>query len=291
MYPIVKEELLKPYWSRDFLRKDPRNEPVEYDINYLLNQAEANNYFCNWFQSPDNKSFIEMLKKQHLLACLGEKLNRPYRIKGYFRSHENGSNNWDERDSFPGKLRIELKKEKVSHPDIDMLRVNNDEYKYINKEKYFGDLYCVKKNKLDFKKSRINYGPYHIQCLIEAIGKHRIHNFKIYKNGYFRLNHPVKDEYLVCMESVTNIMSKLIKLNQTDDFTTFIDLLAEYYHNAINWMPFAHVNNSLFMGQVNVLLRQNNLQSVPHSKMDVYALLTSTKNFTPIFKEYILSFQ
>ena len=291
MYPVVKEELIKPYWSKDFLRHDPHKDCVEYDYIYLLNQAEAHNYFYNWFRKTDNVSFVDMLKNQHRFACLSEKLNRPYRIKGYFRSKEHGSNNWDERDSFPGKLRHELKMDRVSHPAIDLLRLNKDEFKYIKNEKFFNDLYCVDKNNLDFKKTNINYGPYYIQCKIEALGKHWVHNFKYYKNGYFKINHPIKEEYMVCMKHVSKIMSKLISINQTNDKTLLIELLGEYYHNAINWMPFPHVNNSLFMGQINALLRHNKLSSVPHSKLDVYALLTSTRNFVPIFKEYVISFQ
>lgn len=290
MYPTALEELLNPHWSRDFLRRLPTDAGNEYDINYLLNQADAHNYFYNWFLNSHGSSYPDMLRKQHRLACLGANLNRPYKIKGYFRSRSGGNNNWDERDSFPGKLRLDLRQEKVSHPACDMLRVNREELKFISSENYFAPLYCNEKRRLDFNKSNGQRGPLNCHCLVESSGNNPLdHHFKFYKNGYFRLNHPVDDEYLIYMENVAGIMCRLVTLDQSKNH--FFDLLAEYYHNAINWMPFAHVNNSLFMGQINVLLRHYNFKTVPHSKLDVYALLTSTGNFVPLFTDYVSSFQ
>ena len=62
----------------DFLR----TPSGEYDPNYVLNQAECHNYFYDMIRNFNSKvSFIDILIRQHQIACLGKKGMRSYKIK------------------------------------------------------------------------------------------------------------------------------------------------------------------------------------------------------------------
>jgi hypothetical protein len=296
VFPFEKDELLSAAWSRDFLRFEPGLVGPECDFNYLLNQAEAHTYFKNYFIQKQNveKSFMKMLLNQHKIACLGYNGDRKYKIKGFFITPEEGKNGWCVRDSFAGNNRFMLSKKNIDHPSTDIIYIKHDSFSTFLLEEE--DI----KNRLiwiDFRFVIPDQVTLKIPiCLKVENSRQRIYRKILFlRQGSFYCEHAKADEYLelerlVCI-NFAELYNKLHKCDFSIPIDNLLPLLSNYYHSFINWMPFAHVNNSLVLGQINVLLRLCGFKSVPHGKIDMSALITSTKVFFQIFREHILKYQ
>ncbi|HPF02241.1 MAG TPA: hypothetical protein PLV06_06145 [Bacteroidales bacterium] len=285
MYPTNIAELSSNEWSKDFLRHPHAITQIDYDPNYLLNQAESINFFYSWFLNGNPGSYVAILKKQHLYASLGKNQDRKYRIKCYKKTK---AETWFERESFPGRLRFELKKSGIPHPAVDMLRIKECDHYVIEKENYY-KTFIEYSQMVHITDKRYKTPIFYRE--LENLSGTKIHILKYYRNGYFKIEHPQDDELIEYQNITQNLMAVIRNSIYSSTEDLLIDQLAKYYHNAIHWMPFAHINNSLFMGQINCILRFRGYSSVPHSDLDTYAQLTSTNNFVGIFKNYILKHQ
>jgi len=63
--------------------------------------------------------------------------------------------------------------------------------------------------------------------------------------------------------------------------------LADYYHTILYARPMGNVNNSMFMNQVNYLLKQAGMQPVPHGHLDHIATRVSKEQFRVVFDIHI----
>jgi hypothetical protein len=295
-FPFEIDELLNPAWCRDFLRFEPDLVKPECDFNYLLNQAEAHTYFKNYFIQKNDitTSFMKILLYQHKIACLGYNGDRKYKIKGFFITPEEGKNAWCERDSFAGNNRFMLNERHIDHPDTDMIDIKHDSFSKflleeddINQNLVWIDYRFIIPDKITLRIP--------ISLKIEN-SQHKIEKrILFFRQGCFYCNQPKSDEYLkferlVC-DNFAELHKNLHKFNFLIPIDNLVTQLNNYYHSFINWMPFAHVNNSLVWGQINVILRLCGFKSVPHGKIDMSALITSTKVFRKIFNEHILKYQ
>lgn len=269
---------------RNFLRFDPNEKTTEYDDNYILNQMEACNYFNEWL---NNKycSYIDMLRKQHYIAALGEDGKRTYRIKGYFRSIETGANNWDLRDHYAGQTRFDLEEQKKDHPAADLLRIPPKDYNSFQNEDFWSLIYDPSTNKVGVPKAVT------ISSVIETNGLTYTHQFVFRADKYIHIKHPKGDNYTKLAQQVStlmNIISDQLTNKQTDNI---FETLSAYYQLFIVWMPFAHINNSLVWGHINTILLNNGMSAVPHGMLDQYAMLLSSNSFRQKFVEHIKTHQ
>jgi hypothetical protein len=168
-----------------------------------------------------------------------------------------------------------------------MVRIKKNEYDVIRKERYFRKIYDGEQKRISVKASGIARGPYHIELTVDSPYNRKTHMLKFYGNGYFKICHPKNENFSESGRCVSSIMERITETHEKVSMDSLLSLLGIYYHNVIHWMPFAYVNNSLFMGQVNCILRHNNMNSIPHGNLDTYAMLTSTHNFIGIFKKHI----
>lgn len=69
--------------------------------------------------------------------------------------------------------------------------------------------------------------------------------------------------------------------------THFVHALSDYYHLMVNARPFQHVNNSIFMTQVNVFLRSRGHSGVSHGFIDHLAHRFGYKEFRTLFRAHL----
>lgn len=264
---------------RLFLREDPKLSPSKYDVNYILNQIDACNYFYQWFCAP-NEPFVDMLKRQHSLAALGISGHNQYFIQGWSESNDIGYNQWVIRNHYAGLTRRELQIRGVQHVSMDLLRLPEEYYDKLQNESYYEKIY--------------HNQPVHndIICntIIEIARKKKYtHSFIFHNDGSFYINH-IKDEaYDDLMLLLADKMYSLLKLkNQKNiELNKLLTELAIYYQLFLILMPFAHINNSIVWGQINVFLQYFGYNGVPHGWIDIPAMLLSSPNFFPIFSNHI----
>lgn len=269
---------------RNFLRFDPKEQITEYDDNYILNQMEACNYFNEWLKNKDCP-FLEMLRKQHAIAALGNDGERTYKIKGYFCSLETGSNNWDLRDHYAGQTRSDLEAKKIDHPAADLLRIPPKDYDSYQNEDFWQIIFNPETKKVGVKKAVT------LTAVVENSGLRYEHQFVFRANKYFYIKHPKGENYCKLAHHVSALM-ELISENVANRQTeNILDVLAAYYQLFIVWMPFAHVNNSLVWGQINTILKASGMSAVPHGMLDQYAMLLSSNTFKHKFIDHVKSHQ
>jgi hypothetical protein len=271
--------VLKPEWALDFLRSLD-GYPELVDPNYIRNQRDAVNYFLEWFRKPGIMTYHRMLCNHHSIASLGLNLTRPYWIRYSAERHltvESYSTQLiryrssipdDVRDVYPGKTRRDLEIMGIPHP--------------INDSFYLPD--CKNQIFEEIKSQRMKDPKIRVRC--------EGGNFAIMVNseGCFSRSAPVGFSYDSISEYCVGLMGRM----QNDYLSITPEDIAEYYHAAINWMPFSHINNSIFMGHVNAILRLMNRPLVSHSHWDHLALVTNYDQFISlapfhIAKENILS--
>jgi hypothetical protein len=290
IYPECIEQLGCPGWYKDFLRDDPFKKPVLFDFSYVKNQSESHNLFYEWLTSEVEADYISMVKKQHLVACLGAKHCNPYKIRE-FKKSATPKEKWFYRDAFPGQLRSDLCALNIVHPFRDFIRFTKHNASILQEEEYFEEIYCKRRRTFYYEKTPGIRGTCPLNTVIEFDNFFYKKEFKFSSDGYFKMAHPQDDCYQYFQEGVKNLALQLkdniLRMRTDPGAKLNIECLATYYHAAINWMPFAHVNNSLLMGQINVILRHVGHESVCHGHLDTLALASSTRNFIPIFKNYV----
>lgn len=286
LYPEDLDKIKAEGLIKVFLRIDPLDRLTEYDTNYILNQIEASNYFYKWYCNPD-LSFKEMLCEQHAIAALGLNGQREYRIKGFVRSRTLGSSNWDLRDHFAGLSRDKLDKLQIAHPATDLLRIKKSDYFYYMNEPFFSEIYNPCENRISTRSAK------KLSSIVDVSNRSFPHFFVFRVNEYFYLKHPKGEAYVNLEKDVTDEMFNLLALKNREEITLneLASFLASYYQLFILWMPFAHINNSLVWEQINGILQFFEYNPVCHDSLDQYALLLSTKNFTPLFRSHIISKQ
>jgi hypothetical protein len=280
-YPENVIHLSSADWRKDFLRFNksltvfyPDNPKVNYEprvgkqfvhANYLLNQRDALEAFYRWFVDLSSSNYLDMLMRQHSISCLGECGNRTYTKTFSETKHELCI------ELFAGQLRSELDDKGIQHPFIDYIPTSDLNPKF-----------SIKTN----EGVAIKFVPkIHWPTLTQP------------SKGYIRREAPQSDSFVEFQEAASKAMNKIkvlcdhIEVTNPSTLLLLLTSLSDYYHLAINWMPFSQVNNSLFMGQINVILRHCNLQSTPHGYLDLHALTQPYNEFRKIFTDTILRLQ
>jgi len=300
-------------WSRDFLR-DPNDFPDRVDERYLVNQSSAARFFLHWFLGEQALPYDEMLRTMHRIAACSPKGGNYYRVptlKGQFLEPIQASTDekilYDSpvsgcmRETHPGRMRSDLEAKNIAHPTVDVIEMTSHELTLLcNAEAKIphastdSDKCCVSKRirsslsalvdkhsakppakKLRDKPEQVCKAHYSL-ALYEYLA--RLPVCRIKKHQFARCA-PVgkrrEDLIIHCSE----LISRCTYFYRRMDISNMLRMLFAYYHTAINLMPFANINNSLFMCQVNALLRWLDIQTLPHGKLDQYALICSYKPF------------
>ena len=95
------------------------------------------------------------------------------------------------------------------------------------------------------------------------------------------------DEYFVQMYRTSKEAINLINNNANKKL--IIDKIAEHYQYAVNARPFEQINNSLFMNEVNTLLKKAGMQTIPHGILDHAAQRLQPQTFIKYFEDYYMA--
>jgi hypothetical protein len=88
-----------------------------------------------------------------------------------------------------------------------------------------------------------------------------------------------------CAEYLYKVQNKFRTWTYNDQET--LDLIAEYYHTAVYARPMGNVNNSMFMNQVNYLLKLSGREGISHGQLDHIACRVSKEHFKILFAKYL----
>jgi hypothetical protein len=283
LYNETIEQMKESNNVRIFLREDPKEHPNEYHDNYIANQIDACNYFDQWYREP-NTSFEDMLKHQHRLAAIGCTGTNYYQVKGWSPDSRLDENKWGVRENFAGMTRRELQSKGIPHVSTDLLSISSAEYAAYSNEKYFREIFNTNIGMIDVKDDVL------CNSTIDIDDKRRYtHTFIARNNGFFYIKHVECEEFDLLLSMLSKKMAEIIKQkeNGTAELEKLLLNLAIYYQMFLVLMPFAHINNSIVFGQINVILKYWGYNGVPHGWIDSPAMLMSSKNFVPLFCQHI----
>lgn len=271
-YPSC-DNILEAQWASDFLRSR-RGFSFRFDPNYIRNQRDAANYFISWLEAPRQISYKEMLRLQHRLAALGQSGRRTYSIPipknlrlivetardGHISYKSNDKNSW--RETYAGVFRDELEVKGIDHPACDILSLP----KYIRtvmQGMHQGNAYTRT--------------PFYVKFL--GLKSVKLEVLQV-KKMVFQRQAPVGETRVKLFAHCEARMMEICKLvEKGGGAKQVIALLPGYYHAAINLMPFANINNSIFMAQVNAIRRAYGAKPLLHKHWDSIALLSSEECF------------
>lgn len=92
------------------------------------------------------------------------------------------------------------------------------------------------------------------------------------------------EEYLKQMYRTSAEVMELIKYNAPKNM--ILGKIAEHYQYAANARPFEQINNSLFMNEVNTLLKKAGMKSMPHGILDHAAQRLQSGTFKRYFVDF-----
>lgn len=295
--PATIEQGLSGFPFHDFVRVAKKGHAPRVDPCYLLNQAEGANFFLQWFSTSHDINFESMLLEHHRIACLGLAGNRPYRIpnpRGKWlepidvsreRIRYETTNCYYWRETFPGQFRWELEAKGLEHPSTDLLRLNRSQFRELRdagEDSVAANMDWPAEARRPRPPDPIDGWRFH--CKTSC--RHPVATIVSYTpNHYFHRSAPREDQAAQLLAHVSELMDRLKAMSNSDWQSHGLLVLADYYHSAINLMPFANVNNSIFMAHVNAILRGNGHHGLQHANFDSAAMLSSA----PTFQRYLLS--
>lgn len=242
------------------------------DPHYLLNQADALRYFYAWYRADAPVAYLEMLAAQHRISCLGPEGNRTY-------AATRGVSQYLSDSVFPGRLRTDAKAEGLATVNGDIFNLTEEDWREL------ADAGFPQAR----RRREVAYSP-EIRGL-DAV--HRPTNQIMRGDGGFQIMRQ-------CPEGEAEKAFRVLAETRMGELREFrgwthdqavreagrvVDALADAYHTSIQWMPFSSINNSLLMGQVNVILMHLGFTAMPHGRLDYRALTSSTPVFRKIFRK------
>jgi hypothetical protein len=292
-YPTDARVLITVPWQTDFVRYPSVFNPTAFpqkkifcaevlkkivglDVHYLENHSHAQTEFYKWYLSDSIISYVEQLRAQHLLSALGQK------TKPQIYHHISEEFVYQSSSSNPGRFRVELDagswmnyKFSPSYKQWTLLFEQGFSQPgiYFEGEKINSDLivYPVRSRGIDEKFSN----QIHLR-----------HSSAMYVA-------PLDDSESVYRKASSDRMADLKKWREKtphearEALDDLLNELSDYYHTAIQWMPFSMINNSILMGHVNVLLRHFGLNPMPHEDLDELAFLCHYDPFRSVFKHFV----
>jgi hypothetical protein len=275
-------------WAKDFLR-NPEDFPERVDPNYLANQRSAASAFLEWFLEADRTSYENMLRTTHRIAACGPHGGSYYKIPTpcgkFLVPHSDSSDRhikyespvpgWV-RDTYPGAMRSDLEAMHILHPTEDIVAIADEDLNLMIKAKA-----CVVRPSISHsinsnswsgqrgpKRFHVRFSKCSVQLSVTKLSR-----------CLFTRCAPVGNERDKLLRSCSETMEHCRSLVSCGETRTLSQGLLCYYHLAVNLMPFANINNSLFMGQINAILRLVGLSSLPHSSLDSLALILPCESF------------
>jgi hypothetical protein len=273
------DSILNLSWASCFLRS-AENYPHRVDRQYLINQRDSSNFFISWFLDDTSLPYMEMLKRQHLLASAGQDGNSLYKVPAPKNkwlqptSFMNGSvvyhspNGYRKRTTYPGKLRNELEVLNIPHCTTDILRLEKKERQLLQK--------THRKTVLSNSNTQIFEVDFYnlpgITCPVKQIKKY-----------LYQREAPCGKTREELQNACAELMSRIRKMYKGGLHHSCVELLSAYYHTGINLMPFNNINNSLFMAHVNSIALLCGYSVIEHGYLDYCAMLMSHSAFQDLF--------
>lgn len=280
-------------WAGDFLRNSD-DFPDNVDSKYLTNQRSAAQFFLRWFTHDNSMSYESMLRSAHRIAACGVQGGNYYTIPTPCGErlvpspqstdehiiYESPILGWV-RETYPGVMRSDLEANGVEHPTEDVVILTHNELCALADARAHGIAVLPIDNchVSDDAKASIN-GLFYIKPMDCDV------RLPVVRHSQYRFSRQAPEG--VCQARLLEICSQRIKecrsmflSNKTRDL---IRHLLAYYHTALNLMPFANINNSLFMGHVNAIMRVVALPCLPHASLDSFALVCSYDSFATVVR-------
>lgn len=89
------------------------------------------------------------------------------------------------------------------------------------------------------------------------------------------------DQYFKMMHQTAKEAMELINRGAPQD--QILAKIAEHYQYAVNFRPFEQINNSLFMTEINTMLKKAGMAPIPHGKLDFAAQRLQPETFKKYF--------
>lgn len=237
------------------------------DGRYLLNQADGMRFFYGWYLGDTELAFDDMLSMHHRLACLGITGNRVYLSWGGM------GNSYLSDTRFPGMYREELRAKGQQPIDSDRLDLSPGEWRRLG----FDETPAPRR----FTPILEGIPEAHLgeATIAEADGKRVL--LRTAPIGEAEASYrALAGRRMAALRGFRDWTARDVKKN----LPLLLDALADYYHAAIHWMPFSSINNSLFMGHVNAILKHLELDPMPHGRLDYLALGSDGVPFRRLFR-------
>ncbi|MBI1861336.1 MAG: hypothetical protein HYR96_10505 [Deltaproteobacteria bacterium] len=255
------------FWERFFVRTVSQLPQAKY----IENQIDGFLYFSNWFEQTGRDSYSGALREQHRLAAVGASGNNSYK-KYDFDTASNHPDRMRHDASMPEKDRFAEDSFEVS-PDIQqiiaLLNPVGRQFEMIKK----GSGACEFKTPI--RGIPEEYWP--TNTLDLGTISHQASKPEYLVKYIERLD--------ILMEKMRNRPPVEIKKG-TREYLDLIGELSDFYHTAINAMPFSGINNSLFMAEVNYILYRHGLAPVEHGWLDLYAFILPPESFRALFQKH-----
>lgn len=280
-YPATAKQLYAPEWRRDFVRSlknvlfvaGPGTQcadlfermalPKELPENYLLNQADGATHMYDWYRGQSKETFIEAIARQHKISAVGPDGKRIYWNNG-------APVPYSSETVSPGVFRAELAKPTIVG---DEFSITKDElaifakYGFLPKGTFVPAIPGVPKR------------------LTVPTNAFRRSNEKFTRELPTGEAEPIYRAAVIKQAEKVRGWMKLSEAEVKKQTGAFVKDLAQFYYVGIHWMPFDSVNNSIFMAQINVVLRHQGFKSLEHGRLDYLALVSPPEVFAKVFAE------
>ncbi len=249
----LHERAMKQEIDLDELTREKGNKGRPVHQNYVSNSKEVRQHFLDametgeYLESP--QSYIRVMNRGHELAFAGSN------GRSYYYEYDGRLARPDEID--PGRIMgAEV------HPNNS--RVEESQFVESIAHKY-GDKFTLDK---------------HSKVLLPNISQEALPENHNGRHWYAPGTH--YSEYFTEMYRTANNCMNLIKSGASQ--TDILSAIAEHYQYAANLRCYNNINNSLFMNEINTMLKKAGMKTMPHGMMDHVA-----QRFQPdSFKKYFV---
>lgn len=236
---------------------DPIDNP-KFLLKYIhATELGVRNYFLPWLIGANDKSFREVLISQHEFMV-------NFGAKGYYVDEET------------------LKDATQTAEDVLTGR-----FRYIDLDRAMHPIKNIGKDKLELRMLYV-----HIDNIPKDKCPKYMRAYMPSEQHLYHYHYPKPDDIEIYFEQmdilIKDIRDKLqVRPFDSNSKEVIIESIAKYYQLAVSGHIFDRVNNSLFMGQVNSMLRTIGHPPLAHEYLDFIAMTTNTDEFIKIFKDKI----
>ncbi|MEZ4749118.1 MAG: hypothetical protein R3B54_00415 [Bdellovibrionota bacterium] len=235
--------------------------------NFSKNQLEAARFFGSWYRGLRRMSYLDMLRAQHKIACLGKHGDTPYQTT-------NAGATYDTRNIEPGKLRMDIKTGPLAgrQPTVEI----EGSEEQINRLKALLGLDIEKRAIWEVEMPLLS--PEHFPEAVADIHGNAVH-FS-----------PPPDEmeiYFIKAGELMELLQSLrwFPLRRIPSVRSWVvDTLSDYYQLTVVGLPFVRINHSLLMGHVNYVLMLHGFEPIEHGLLYYDAAFLPPRLFREIFR-------